>query len=252
MNKGKDAATVVVPFGKHKGATVAELFEKDPAYADWIMAQGWVAERFAELHAAIASRGAGNDDTPEHNALQARFLDEDFRAAFLTCVIPSALKESLLWAAIHPILHKAEKDKTIPWEVRDKLWKRGLLDALSSIGLSESDVPREKYRLFSSARFERAGVDVVLRWMHSDTRPDFFSRFVGTAELKIELKPSIGDDYPSVMRQMQRLGVKYVVAETYNGRGVSEPALKQMFEANEQILVFLRDIEAELPGVRAS
>jgi hypothetical protein len=250
MNKARDAAAVVVPFGKHKGATVAELFEKDPAYADWIMAQGWVAEHFAELHAAIASRGAGADDTPEHNALQARFLDEDFRAAFLTCVIPKMLKGSLLSAAINPILQKAESNKSIPWEIRDKLWKLDHMEALSSIGMSESDVPWEKYRLFSSARFEQSGVDVVLYWTHSDSRPSDL-RFAHTSELKIELKPSIGDDYPTIMRQMQRLGTKYVVAETYNGRGVSEPVLRQMFEANGQVLAFLRDIEAELPGIRA-
>jgi len=53
-------SAIVIPFGKHKGAIVAELLEKDPAYAEWIIAQGWVAERFAVLHAAILSRGAGS------------------------------------------------------------------------------------------------------------------------------------------------------------------------------------------------
>ena len=55
-----------------------------PSDADWVAAQSWVAERFAELHAAILTKGAGYpDDTPEHNAIQARFLDEAFRLALL-------------------------------------------------------------------------------------------------------------------------------------------------------------------------
>lgn len=51
-----DKSAIVVPFGKHKGRTVAELLTHDPSYAEWITNQGWVAERFAELHAAIPCR----------------------------------------------------------------------------------------------------------------------------------------------------------------------------------------------------
>ena len=83
MEKTRDPSALVLTFGKHKGATVAELVDREPDYARWLAAQGWVAERFAELHAAILSRGAPTDDTPEHNALQARFIDHDFRVAFL-------------------------------------------------------------------------------------------------------------------------------------------------------------------------
>ena len=101
MTEPKEPSAIIIPFGKHKGATVAELLAKDPAYADWITAQGWVAERFAELHAAILSRGAGTDDTPEHNAIQVRFLDPVFRAAFLTTVadrwLPNAKREAEKW-----------------------------------------------------------------------------------------------------------------------------------------------------------
>ena len=68
----KDPSAIVLPFGKYRGKTVAELLATDPSYAEWVSAQSWVAERFAELHSAIVTRGAGGgDETPEHNALQA-------------------------------------------------------------------------------------------------------------------------------------------------------------------------------------
>jgi hypothetical protein len=43
----RSPSAIVLPFGKHKGSTVAELLVRDPAYAEWIVGQGWVAERFA-------------------------------------------------------------------------------------------------------------------------------------------------------------------------------------------------------------
>jgi hypothetical protein len=49
------SSAAVVPFGKHKGAAVAELVTKDPDYVRWLTGQGWLAQRFAELHAAIAN-----------------------------------------------------------------------------------------------------------------------------------------------------------------------------------------------------
>ena len=60
MTDTRDTAGVVVPFGKHRGATVAEqLLEKDPAYADWLLAQGWLAERFRSEAASMTAPAAG-------------------------------------------------------------------------------------------------------------------------------------------------------------------------------------------------
>jgi uncharacterized protein (DUF3820 family) len=92
--KKTEPSAIVLPFGKHKGKTVAELLVADEEYANWIAAQGWVAERFAELHAAILSRGAGIDDSPEHNALQARFLEPEFRLALLRILKKSEIEDA--------------------------------------------------------------------------------------------------------------------------------------------------------------
>jgi hypothetical protein len=35
-----DPGALILPFGKHKGATVAEMLAKGPAYADWVVAGG--------------------------------------------------------------------------------------------------------------------------------------------------------------------------------------------------------------------
>ena len=49
--------------------------------------------------------------------------------------------------------------------------------------------------------------------------------------MAVEIKPSVGDDYPSVMRQMKRLGAKVLVVGAWTGRGVSEPQMRAMFKA---------------------
>jgi hypothetical protein len=203
MVEKKEPSDIVIPFGKHKGRTVAEVLATDPQYADWLSLQGWVAERFVELHAAIVTRGAVSDDSPEHNLIQARFLDPLFRVAFL------------LAASEH-------YDKTVPL-IRD--------------------------RAGTYVQFEVRGVDVVL----VDEGYVF----------GIEIKPSLGDDFPSVMRQMRRLSaphiqddgsrglqVKYLVIDRF-AAVVPLESVREMFKANGMFLITVREIEAEIPNARA-
>lgn len=268
VSKQTDPSAIVVPFGKHKGATVAELLVKDAEYADWIMAQGWVAERFAELHAALATRGAGTDDTPEHNALQARFLDEDVRAATLRlCRADLLIKTRRLTVESHN------------WELRDQIYRAARSvnaardqqiwanrvsradrpeitqereTAAAAVAKASEDanrleslwesLPLDVCHLATSVTFEQRGVDVVLAWAWKTEN----ERRETAGGVSIELKPSLGDDFPTVMRQMKRTGTDLLVVGTYNGRGVSEPQLRQMFKASGLDLIFVQEIEEEM------
>lgn len=210
MTEPTDRSAIVLPFGKHKGSTVAELLTKDPQYAEWIVAQGWVAERFAELHAAILSRGATTDDSPEHNAIQVRFLDEAFRAACTFAIKPKPSHTSI-WSGFSAWL--------------------------------ETSRAEGKFR--TQVEFEKRGVDVWLYWGAG------LDRHWCRGICMIEIKPTMGDDFPSVMRQMERLQCDTLVLDEYTGRAVSAPQLRQMFEANGKRLIFVRDIEAEFANARA-
>ena len=61
--------------------------------------------------------------------------------------------------------------------------------------------------------------------------------------MKIELKPTIGDDFPSVMRQMKRLGAWILIVEQYHGRGVAEPQFRKMMALGGMTVIFLQEIE---------
>lgn len=74
----------VVPFGKYKGQPIEVLFA-DPSYREWVLSQPWVKDRFASFHQVIINYGGEPQDSPEHNQMQASFLDDErcFRLAKL-------------------------------------------------------------------------------------------------------------------------------------------------------------------------
>lgn len=262
MTDKKPAAALVLPFGKHKGLTVAEVLAKDPGYAEWLTAQGWLAERFAELHAAIATRGKDGDDTPEHNAMQVKFLDPLYRVACILAAFPGRLTKvrqdmqqgTMEWA--EAAVRKAEYDRR-QWfskpdpetgqdyhgylRNRPDYAERGA-EADATLRATEDRLAQAKASLpmlATTVAFEVRGVDVVIR-----------EGFGFGSEIGVELKPSMGDDFPAVMRQMQRNNSRVLVVKGFSGTTVAEPLVRQMFGASGFILLFERDIEAEIANAR--
>ncbi len=235
-------SALVIPFGKHKGMTVAELIERDPAYAQWISNQNWVAERFAELHAAILQRGAASDDSPEHNAIQVRFLRNGFLLACLKAAIPDQIMAARgEWISTQKERAEAEIASNSRWsDEKRKSEARKRLD----------DINENKIQLKTKTQFEYMGVDVLINWWFQ--YPEAPSDLYGSCDgIGCEIKPTMGDDFPAVMRQMRRLKARMLVVGEYTGRGVEIPEVREMFKANGQTLVFMRDIEAEFAAVRA-
>lgn len=249
----KRGGAAVIPFGKHKGLTVAEVLERDADYARWLAGQGWLAERFAELHAALMNRGAAPEETPEHNALQARFLDVPFTlAVLLRCGLPQCAHRDAgkyaasvaqrmfastplfegegRWGQRYP--DNIEVEDALKWQADFEAWY------IARYGNWAPEV-----------RFEVKGADVHLElpWAMRDYSVPRGRDDLGPESLRIELKPSMGDDFPSVMRQMQRARVYNLLVQEYTGIGVPLGAVARMFAANACRLLILSDVEAMLP-----
>lgn len=79
-----DQDTGIIPFGKHKGRLIEELLAEDPQYLQWLCTQDWFRNKFTVLHQVIINRGAEPEETPEHNAMQVKFLDDEYCARFVT------------------------------------------------------------------------------------------------------------------------------------------------------------------------
>ena len=77
-----DHDSKIVPFGKYQGRSGDELVADD-SYARWLTAQDWFRTRYTTLYQVVINKGAEPTETPEHNKIQVRFLDEAFRTALL-------------------------------------------------------------------------------------------------------------------------------------------------------------------------
>jgi hypothetical protein len=128
-------------------------------------------------------------------------------------------------------------------------------------------VPIEQLATRIERTFEEHGVDVILQFSaksaHHDIEPNNpvdlglqwykydANHFGGWShlscqlgrELRIELKPVIGDDYPAVLRQMKANGSRVLFVGAYTGQGATEEQfVKTMATAGIRV-VFARDVE---------
>jgi hypothetical protein len=63
-------------------------------------------------------------------------------------------------------------------------------------------------------------------------------------ERRIEIKPSVGDDYPAILRQMRANESNVLFLETYTGIGATEQQFIQTFDLSNINVVFRRDVDA--------
>ena len=75
----------IVPFGKYRGQPI-DVLAADSGYCDWLIAQAWFRERYGNVYTLIVNNFGEPTETPDHNALQARFLDEAFCRATLSAI----------------------------------------------------------------------------------------------------------------------------------------------------------------------
>ena len=132
-----------------------------------------MAERFAELHSAIITRGAGIDDSPEHNAIQGRFLDRAFRDGFVQAAYD---QDMAIARAKREIVAQAREDIQKTWRpdiVEEGQW---CLDNISKNDLG----------LTSRAEYEVKGVDVVVSYEW-----DFGQAYWSCGIWKTEIKPTL-------------------------------------------------------------
>jgi hypothetical protein len=190
-----EEAKKVVPFGKYRGQPL-EVLEADPGYVQWLQAQDWVAQRYPTFHTLIINNLQEPSETPEHNALQVRFLSERFQRQ--------------VW--------EAWRAKYVP---------------------GPHELP---YRAASDIQcvFEEHGIDVLLN-INGNTN-----------KLAIELKPTLGDDYPAVLRQIKAWRTDLVgyarsalMIDAFTARGATLDQVRQVFALSHITLLTLAEVEAQ-------
>lgn len=230
----------VLPFGKYKGRPV-EMLVADEQYRNWLMAQPWFAEKFRDVYNIVVNYGSPSEDTPEHNALQARFLDDDF------CMAITRLIDDKPWDQTSCIEHGKWKAKTeikyletdISVHLRTKEAERAEAvkrrDELQ-LAIETSNELQEKI----SQTFEHYGWDVMFKIEYT-----FHNLPCGERRYCIECKPTIGDDYPSVLRQIKGYsthGQPALLVGTFSARGATLEQVRKIFGSSGIKLVMLDEV----------
>jgi hypothetical protein len=261
-------ATTIVPFGKYKGQPV-EVLAHDEEYCRWLADQDWFRTRFATIHTLIVNNFAAPHDTPEHNALQARFLDVDWCQSF---ALASGWTGSTVEAlnACWKFAQRYAEQCRVEFE-RNKSSFVAQVERLQTEWTTASDaldplrdrLLHTTWTFSAKSAFEVEGVDVRLLVDVStdDVFPEYYEAAVyprpswvgrGTKEtplhqqglFSIECKPLVGDDYPAILRQMKTVDAKYLLAEDVRSRTVSLAQIRQIFRSADIQILTVADVTA--------
>jgi len=226
----------LVPFGKYKGQPL-EVIATDRGYCDWLLAQAWFVQRYPQLHTLVINNFGEPSETPEHNALQLRLLDDRFRAQ---CT-------ERIFQFFHP----------------QRQWQHTVIADTGAMALQTP-----VFTLEGPPVFEVGGIDVlweVQAWriLHTtepprqtQTLPDTHQSIWECAawlSMTLECKPCIGDEFPAILRFVKRLTrsdrqgrpyLRTVLAGAVQSQTVSVPAMKQFFATSGVLLLLVEEVEA--------
>lgn len=321
----------LVPFGKHKGKPVETLLN-DREYLDWLLQQGWFQQKYGNIYQVVINNGMEPSETPEHNAMQIKFLEEEYRLKFAVCVHgPSILKHAsnAVVKRIQSAYEQRKIDTDAKYADADAMEYSKKMDrydeeiaehkevierhkmaancicawnyyssttnnknCLSTVHKKKNDgdilsryggtipIPKPKpapsdYQIFTAGKSGNFichstpiieadnGIDVEYSisigikgrfYVRQDSILEPYiekasSGSIESFEFKIECKPTVGDDYPSVLRQIKRSQAQYLLIRSYTGIGATREQFVRLFETQGIKVVFESDVdETRLPS----
>jgi len=223
----------VVPFGKYKGQPL-EVIATDRGYCDWLLAQAWFVQRYPQLHTLVINNFGEPSETPEHNALQLRLLDDRFRAQCTERVLQF----------FHP----------------QRQWQHTVMRETGEMRLQTP-----VFTMDGPPIFEADGIDVLWEtqmWMivhetqqrqQVQTLPDTHRSLwmpAGSPQIAVECKPYVGDDFPAILRLVKSLPnrgaerLRTVLAGAVQSQTVPVPAIRQFFATSGVLLLLVEEVEA--------
>lgn len=245
----------IIPFGKHKGKPV-EILSNDKQYTDWLLSQSWFRDKYVNLYNVIINNFREPVDTPEHNNIQIKFLKQEYRLKIAYLVNPNLFYNSS--KRINEVMRRL-------LDTEENEVGKYFLDALQNPKKeSEFGFYDDSMLKMSQPVFERVDVAFSIWYgifFHFDnyTR-SIWSRFNLRTETKyfIEIKPTVSDDYPAILRQMKASmpnlngafsdNFHILLVGEYNGKGASRNEFISFFETQGFKVIFKEDLDnVELP-----
>ena len=160
----------LVPFGKYRGQPV-EVMAQDEAYVDWLLGQEWVKARYQNIYNVIINNFQAPSETPEHNIAQASFLDVAYCLRFLRAAWPNLYRVDVPRIE-HVSMESCGADVRL------------VIHYKTEFVLTEEEYAKKSSYYWGSTK---------------PGRHEYNERI----EAYVEIKPSLGDDYPAVLRQIK-------------------------------------------------
>jgi hypothetical protein len=245
---------VIIPFGKYKGQPI-EVLAQDPSYCEWFLAQDNIKKMYPAFCQIVINNFCEPNDTPEHNALQTRFLDDDFCLSLGELCKWKLMKKVNCIRNLGRAMDRARKmPENSNYEYDRKI---EILDELKSMRefIEETIFEIGDKELFEGNRpffqikkiFEQDGWDVIIQADDDYCKQDCIAYKdcnINFNKIAIEIKPLIGDDYPAILRQMKIARIhpdfQCLVYDKFNAIGATIDQIKNIF-ASSGFLVFSFD-----------
>lgn len=252
--------TALINFGKYKDVPADAIHKIDPGYVEWALNQSWLPRLHPNVYNIFVSN-AQPSDTPIHNALQAKFLDPEYRAAFCETVHPGLLERpSLVFEGVLEGLVDAARSRLMECGASTEQ----LAQAYRDLHIAEKhleELPKKCWpHMSSSVKFEHNRADVWFRMkaeicfpsnIKVEDLPKPLHCLRAEADFALEIKPTVGDDYPAILRQMNHTKAKYLFLEEYTGIGVTVDQFRDMFAESDKIVVFRGEVDAQYRDLMA-
>lgn len=232
----------IIAFGKYKGQPV-EILQTDPSYCEWLQGQNWFLERYPQINTLIINNFTQSEDTPVHNALQARFLDDALSESLCRHVL-SVKNTNYLEDLRKTYLDRCDKCAELKASNKDAncvYWKesgencfcRSAAKSSGKITINKTD-------------FEENGWDVRINAVMPYGNPEKLEDL--EIKISVEIKPTVGDDYPSILRQIKSnmTGSKSFYVLIYNeftANGVTMDQVRRIFMQSGIIMVSYAELD---------
>jgi len=215
---------LIVPFGKYKGKPV-EILLQDKSYANWFSGNDDLKQKYKDIYTVIINNFHPQSiDTPEHNQMQIRFMSEahSLKLAFL-----ASNKKLFQYDNKHFIDHAPKfindlKAKNIA--ASEFLQQFKMNNGIKLLSLTNIDCEsKEGLDVKYDVSYGYGGILIQPEYLFRRA-DDLFNKFWDNKmylSIRVELKPSIGDDFPSVLRQMKASKANILLIREYTGAGVT-------------------------------
>lgn len=227
--------TNLITFGKYKGQPI-EILATDKEYLEWLISQSWFKEKYINIyHIVVNNFREIKTETPEHNALQIKFLNINY-CLKLAYLINNSFFNFNSNHINKCITNETQKEKVI-----------------SAPKVNNCKLVNREYLIFEK------GFDVQFEISYGVKIPYFYKpnhitdyTLAKELEFNIEIKPTISDDFPAVLRQItsaikvssnSKRAKNCLVVGEYTGIGASKEDFITYFESQGITVIFEKEIE---------